>query len=58
VDEPPATLPAVSTANPWPLLARLPAQLSAAHGSVAWRGLLGVAHAELRARFLADEPVE
>jgi [protein-PII] uridylyltransferase len=58
VDEPPATAPAVATANPWPLLARLPAQLSAAHGSAAWRELLGVAHAELKARFLAEEPVE
>ena len=57
MDEPPAT-PAASTANPWPLLARLPAQLGAAHGSAAWRELLGVAHAELKARFLAEEPVE
>jgi [protein-PII] uridylyltransferase len=48
VDEPPA----------WPLLTRLPAQLAAAHGGAAWRELLTAAHEELKARFLADEPVE
>jgi [protein-PII] uridylyltransferase len=40
------------------LLARLPAQLAAARDSAAWRELLRSAHEELRARFLADEPVE
>ncbi len=40
------------------MLARLPAQLAAARDSAAWRELLRSAHEELRARFLADEPVE
>jgi [protein-PII] uridylyltransferase len=40
------------------LLARLPAQLAAARESAAWRELLKSAHEELKARFLADEPVE
>ena len=58
MDEPQAAPPAVSPATSWPLLARLPAQLAAAPDSAAWRELLSVAHAELKARFLADEPVE
>jgi [protein-PII] uridylyltransferase len=44
--------------HPWPLLARLPAQLAAARDSAAWRELLKSAHEELKTRFLADEPVE
>ncbi|GAC1453069.1 MAG: [protein-PII] uridylyltransferase [Steroidobacteraceae bacterium] len=58
MNEPPAALPAAATAMAWPLLARLPAQLGAVHGGAAWRELLATAHAELKARFLADEPVE
>src|SRR3989440_9470934 len=50
----PATSPAVS----WPLLARLPAQLAAAHEPAAWRELLRQGHEELKARFIAEEPVE
>ena len=43
----------------WPLLARLPERLAAANGSAAaCRELLSTAHEELKARFLADEPVE
>ena len=42
----------------WPLLTRLPAQLGAARDGAAWGELLGVAREELKARFLADEPVE
>ena len=44
---------------PWPLLARLPALLAAAEGApAAFRDLLRQAHDDLRARFLAEEPVE
>ena len=43
----------------WPLLARLPERLAAAQSSAAaCRELLSTAHEELKARFLADEPVE
>ncbi len=58
MDEPGPALPALSPASPWPLLARLPAQLAAARESAPWRELLKSAHEELKARFLADEPVE
>ncbi|MFI4879105.1 MAG: [protein-PII] uridylyltransferase [Steroidobacterales bacterium] len=58
MDEPPAALPAAAAIMAWPLLTRLPAQLGAAHGGAAWRELLATAHEELKARFLADEPVE
>src|ERR1700704_1789082 len=55
LEEPrPATPPAAS----WPLLARLPAQLAAADQPAAWRELLRQAHEELKARFVAEEPVE
>jgi [protein-PII] uridylyltransferase len=42
----------------WPLLAQLPAQLAANAAPAAWRELLRQAHEELKARFLAEEPVE
>ena len=58
MDQPEPAPPAIAPASPWPLLARLPAQLAAARDSAAWRELLRSAHEELRARFLADEPVE
>src|SRR5256885_15035125 len=50
--------PATSAAASWPLLARLPAQLAAAQGPAAWRELLRQGHEELKARFIAEEPVE
>src|ERR1700704_6493014 len=50
--------PATSPAASWPLLARLPAQLAAAGEPAAWRELLRQAHEELKARFVAEEPVE
>jgi len=44
---------------PWPLLTRLPVALAEAQGSpVACRDLLKLAHEELKARFLAEEPIE
>src|SRR6266446_9195163 len=52
------TRPATSPAASWPLLARLPAQLAAADQPAAWRELLRQAHEELKARFVAEEPVE
>ena len=52
------TRPATSPAAPWPLLARLPAQLAAALEPAAWRELLRQGHEELKARFVAQEPVE
>jgi len=52
------TRPATSPAASWPLLARLPAQLAAAHEPAAWRELLRQGHEELKARFIAEEPVE
>src|SRR5246127_333493 len=52
-------LPATSWSAPWPLLSRLPILLAEAQGSpVAYRELLRHAHEELKARFLAEEPVE
>ena len=43
----------------WPLLARLPQRLAEApQAPSAFREVLGQAHEELKARFLADEPVE
>jgi [protein-PII] uridylyltransferase len=57
--QPPAeTAPAPPEAAPWPLLARLPAELAAHDSPARWRELLSAAHAELRARFYADEPIE
>jgi [protein-PII] uridylyltransferase len=60
LDSPDETLtePAPLSA-PWPLLARLPALLSAQPASgVHYRELLKQAHEELKTRFLAEEPVE
>jgi [protein-PII] uridylyltransferase len=54
LDEPLPPPPSIS----WPLLARLPQQLAADHAPLAWRELLRQAHEELKARFLAEEPVE
>ena len=52
-------LPEVVLNAPWPLLARLPALLAAQPGSGdAYRQLLLQANDELKARFLAEEPVE
>src|SRR5262249_34036571 len=52
-------LPATSWRAPWPLLNRLPALLAEAQGApTAHRDLLRQAHEELKARFLAEEPVE
>jgi len=52
-------LPEAVNAAPWPLLTRLPALLAAQPGSrEEYRRLLGQAHEELKARFLAEEPVE
>jgi [protein-PII] uridylyltransferase len=56
VDE---ALPATSWSAPWPLLNRLPTLLAEAQGSPgAYRELLRQAHEDLKARFLAEEPVE
>jgi [protein-PII] uridylyltransferase len=53
------TFPAAPAVTSWPRLAGLPAQLAAAGGDATrWRELLAAAHADLRARFLAEEPVE
>src|SRR5580698_6555827 len=52
-------LPATSWSVPWPLLSRLPVLLAEAQGSpTAYRELLRHAHEDLKARFLAEEPVE
>jgi len=52
-------LPAPPADPAWPWLQRLPALLAEARGSpAAGRELLRQAHEELKARFLADEPVE
>jgi [protein-PII] uridylyltransferase len=52
-------LPEVALATPWPLLVRLPGLLAAEPGSgEQYRELLRQAHEELKARFLAEEPVE
>src|ERR1700727_3294633 len=52
-------LPVTSWSAPWALLSRLPVLLAEAQGSpTAYRELLRHAHEELKARFLAEEPVE
>ncbi len=52
-------LPEAVIGAPWPLLVRLPGLLAAHPGSrEEYRRLLGQAHEELKARFLAEEPVE
>ncbi|HEX3844373.1 MAG TPA: [protein-PII] uridylyltransferase [Steroidobacteraceae bacterium] len=51
--------PAPPADTGWPWLQRLPALLLEAQGSpAAWGELLRQAHEDLKARFLADEPVE
>ena len=53
------SLQASSWSAPWPFLNRLPVLLAEAQGSpTAYRELLRHAHEELKARFLAEEPVE
>jgi [protein-PII] uridylyltransferase len=54
------TLPEVTRASaPWPLLNRLPGLLAAQKGSgEGYRELLKQADEELKARFLAEEPIE
>src|SRR6201996_6508482 len=52
-------LPEAASPAPWPLLVQLPALLAAHPGSrEEYRRLLAQAHEELKARFLAEEPVE
>jgi [protein-PII] uridylyltransferase len=52
-------LPEAMAAPPWPLLARLPAVLAAHPGSrEEYRRQLGLAHEDLKSRFLDEEPVE
>ena len=52
-------LPASSWSAPWTFLNRLPVLMAEAQGSpTAYRELLRHAHEELKARFLAEEPVE
>src|SRR5579871_3312346 len=56
LDEP--QLPAARP-PPWSLLARLPSLLSETHGApAAYRTLLHQAHEELKARFVAEDPIE
>ena len=56
---PEQSLPGAPLATPWPLLAGLAQRLAAAGGDpAAWRTLLREAHEELKARFIAAEPVE
>src|SRR5579863_1289708 len=53
------TLPAAPAAAAWPLLVCLAERLAAAGGEpAAWRAQLREAHEELKARFLAEDPVE
>src|SRR5215470_17414731 len=52
-------LPLPTRSAPWPLLNRLPALLAEANGSpAAYRDYLRQAHEELKARFLAEDPIE
>jgi len=52
-------LPLPTRSAPWPLLNRLPALLAEANGSpTAYRDYLRQAHEELKARFLAEDPIE
>jgi [protein-PII] uridylyltransferase len=56
---PEQSLPGAPLATPWPLLAGLAQRLAAVGGDpAAWRTLLREAHEELKARFIAAEPVE
>jgi [protein-PII] uridylyltransferase len=53
------TLPSPTSGIAWPLLSRLPALLAQSRDApAAYRDLLRQAHEELKARFLAEEPVE
>src|SRR5919109_2373497 len=52
------TRPTAPPAISWPLLERLPAQLTAEREPQAWRERLRSANEELKARFLAGNPVE
>jgi [protein-PII] uridylyltransferase len=52
------TRPSPPLQHCWPLLAQLPAQLAADTAPHAWREILRAAHEELKARFLAEEPIE
>jgi [protein-PII] uridylyltransferase len=52
-------LPLPTRSVPWPLLNRLPALLAESNGSpAAYRDYLRQAHEELKARFLAEDPIE
>src|SRR5438270_2507536 len=52
-------LPLPTRSVPWPLLTRLPTLLAEANGSPsAYREYLRQAHEELKARFLAEDPIE
>ncbi|HKT72023.1 MAG TPA: [protein-PII] uridylyltransferase [Steroidobacteraceae bacterium] len=52
-------MPTAAWVAPWPLLLRLPSLLAEAKGSpAAYRDLLKQGHEELKARFLAEEPIE
>jgi [protein-PII] uridylyltransferase len=52
-------LPLPTRSAPWPLLNRLPGLLAEANGSPAvYRDYLKQAHEELKARFLAEDPIE
>jgi hypothetical protein len=52
-------LPLPTRSAPWPLLNRLPALLAEANGSpTTYRDYLRQAHEELKARFLAEDPIE
>ncbi len=52
-------LPLPTRSAPWPLLTRLPTLLAEANGSPSvYRDFLRQAHEELKARFLAEEPIE
>src|SRR5262249_37391484 len=53
------SLPLPTRSAPWPLLTRLPALVDEADGSPsAYRDYLKQAHEELKARFLAEDPIE
>ncbi|HEY8509155.1 MAG TPA: [protein-PII] uridylyltransferase [Steroidobacteraceae bacterium] len=53
------TITLTTGSAPWPLLARIPTLLADAKGSpAAYRELLKNAHEDLKARFIAEEPIE
>jgi [protein-PII] uridylyltransferase len=53
------TITLATGSAPWPLLARIPTLLADAKGSpAAYRELLKNAHEDLKARFIAEEPIE